>query len=40
MPRGTMSYLAPHLDRLDRVVAEDLVRFNELLAERRLDPVR
>lgn len=32
--------LAAQLARLDRVVSEDLVRFNELLAERRLDPVR
>lgn len=32
--------LAAQLARLDRVVSEDLERFNELLAERRLDPVR
>ena len=32
--------LAPQLARFDRVVREDLVRFNELLAERPLDPVR
>jgi hypothetical protein len=32
--------LALQLARLDRVVREDLVRFNELLAEHRLDPVR